>query len=93
MAKEKEDNVVYVGQKSPLKYATAVTTLFSRGHDEVKIKARGRSISTAVDAEEIVTNKFLEEAEVKDISTNTVQLEGEEGGEVNVSQISITLTR
>ena len=48
-----DDNVIYVGRKPPMNYVLAVVTQFNSGSDEVIIKARSRSISTAVDAAEI----------------------------------------
>ena len=51
-----DDNVIYIGKKPPMSYVLAVITQFNTsGSDEVILKARGRSISTAVDTAEIVT--------------------------------------
>ena len=45
-----DENVIYVGKKPPMSYVLAVVTQFQGSDsDEVAIKARGRSISTAVD--------------------------------------------
>ena len=46
----KEPNVVYVGRKPVMSYVLAVITAFSYGTKEVTLKARGRAISTAIDA-------------------------------------------
>ncbi|KXB08639.1 RNA-binding protein [candidate division MSBL1 archaeon SCGC-AAA382M17] len=86
-----DDNVVFVGSKEVMSYVLAVTTQFNEGSDEVVLKARGRAISTAVDAAEIVRNRFLQNVEILDITTKTVELEDEEGGTSNVSAMSITL--
>lgn len=93
MAEESENKAVYVGDKEEMRYVLAVTNKFNEGLDEVVIKARGRAISTAVDAAEAVRNRFLEDVEVDDIEISTETLEDEEGGESNVSSITITLTR
>ena len=57
-AKEKrrnDENTIYVGSKPPMCYVLAVVTQFNTsGADEVIIKARGQSISRAVDTAEIV---------------------------------------
>jgi hypothetical protein len=47
--KQIEDNVVFVGKKPTMSYVLAVITQFSEGAKEVHIKARGRSISRAID--------------------------------------------
>ena len=55
-----------------MSYVLAVITQFkSGGSDEVVIKARGRAISTAVDAAEIVRNRFMKDAKLKDIKIGT----------------------
>lgn len=86
-----DDNVVFVGSKEVMNYVLAVTTQFNEGSDEVVLKARGRAISRAVDAAEIVRNRFLPDVDILNIKTKTEELEDEEGGTSNVSAITITL--
>jgi DNA-binding protein len=59
------------------------------------VKARGRAISRAVDAVEVVRRRFLPDVKVKNINIGTQKLAPfEEGGTpTNVSTIEITLTR
>ena len=93
-AKEKrtDENVIYVGKKPPMSYVLAVVTQFQgSGSDEVIIKARGRSISTAVDTAEIVRNRFVTDAKIKDIKIGTESITNEEGRNSNVSSIEIAL--
>ena len=97
MAEEKrrnDENVIYVGKKPPMSYVLAVVTQFqSSGSDEVIIKARGRSISTAVDTAEIVRNRFITDAKLKDVKIGTEVITNEEEGRTsNVSSIEIILT-
>ena len=96
MAEEKrtDENVIYVGKKPPMSYVLAVVTQFNTsGSDEVVIKARGRSISTAVDTAEIVRNRFVTDTKVKDIKISTEIITNEEEGRTsNVSSIEIILT-
>jgi DNA-binding protein len=95
-AKEKrtDENVIYVGKKPPMSYVLAVVTQFQgSGSDEVIIKARGRSISTAVDTAEIVRNRFVTDAKIKEIKIGTESITNEEEGRTsNVSSIEICLT-
>jgi DNA-binding protein len=93
--KRTDENVIYVGQKPPMSYVLAVVTQFqSSGSDEVVIKARGRSISTAVDTAEIVRNRFVTDAKIKDIKISTESITNEEEGRTsNVSSIEIILTK
>ena len=92
--KRSDENVIYVGQKPPMSYVLAVVTQFQgSGSDEVVIKARGRSISTAVDTAEIVRNRFIKDAKIKDIKIGTESITNEEEGRTsNVSSIEIILT-
>jgi len=76
-----------------MSYVLAVITQFNSGSDEVIIKARGRAISTAVDAAEITRNRFATDKEVKEIKIGTESIINEEEGRTsNVSSIEIILT-
>jgi DNA-binding protein len=88
-----DENVIYVGHKPPMSYVLAVVTQFQgSGSEEVVIKARGRAISTAVDTAEIVRNRFITDAKVKEIKIGTESVTNEEGRTSNVSSMEITLT-
>jgi len=89
-----DENVIYVGNKPPMSYVLAVVTQFnSSGSDEVVIKARGRAISRAVDTAEIVRDRFVKDATLKDIKIGTESIINEvEGRTSNVSSIEIILT-
>ena len=87
-----EENTIFVGQKPPMSYVLAVITQFNtKGSNGVIIKARGRAISTAVDTAEIVRNRFMKNAELKDIKIGTESLKNEEGRDTNISSIEISL--
>jgi archaea-specific DNA-binding protein len=89
-----DENIIYVGHKPPMSYVLAIVTQFNTGSsDEVIIKARGRSISTAVDAAEIVRNRFVTDAIIKDIKIGTESITNEEGRTSNVSSIEIILKK
>ncbi len=82
---------VYVGSKPILAYVTAVVTSLSKS-DSVKVMARGRAISSAVDVVEVTKRSFLTDLVVDAIDIGTERL-GESGAERNVSTISIRLTK
>ena len=92
--KRTDENVIFVGKKPPMSYVLAVVTQFNTsGSNEVIIKARGRAISTAVDTAEIVRNRFIKDAKLKDIKIGTESVTNEEEGRTsNVSSIEIILT-
>ncbi len=93
MAEQEDDNTVYVGSKPAMSYVLAVVTQFSEGHETVHVKARGKAISRAVDVAEIVRDRFVEDAEIDDISIGTDEIETDEGDQLNVSSIQINLTQ
>jgi DNA-binding protein len=64
-------------------------TLFKSGHEIVVVRARGRSISRAVDAVEVLRSRFMPKLEVTDIQIGTERLESEDRGPSNVSTIDI----
>lgn len=87
------ENVVYVGKKPAMSYVLAVVTQFNNGAKNVKIKARGNTISRAVDVAEISRNKFLQDVRVENISISSEELQNEDGTKSKVSTIEITLAR
>lgn len=88
-----EDNIVYIGSKPAMNYVLAVNTQFSKHTNEVIIKARGRSISKAVDVAEITRKRFVTEAKVKEINIGTEDITTREGGSLKVSSICIVLSK
>ena len=91
--KTSDENTIFVGNKPPMSYVLAVVTQFNGGSDIVQIKARGRAISRAVDTAEIVRNRFVQDAKVKNITIGTESITNEEEGRTsNVSSIEITLS-
>jgi DNA-binding protein len=79
-----------------MNYVLAIITNFSGSNaEEVTLKARGRSITTAVDAAEIVRRRFMKDLTIGQITLGTEEMpprEGE-GRPRMVSTIEITLTR
>ena len=85
-------NTVFIGRKPVLNYVLACMTLFKSGQEEVLVKARGRSISTAVDVVEVTRNRFMPDLKVGDIIIGTEQLTSRDRpGTTNVSSIEIKL--
>jgi len=86
-------NVVLVGKKPPMNYVLAVVTQFNNGVNNVKIRARGNSISRAVDVAEISRNRFITDAKVNNIAIGSEEIANEDGTRSKVSSIEITLSR
>jgi len=91
---KKEDNVVLIGKKPLMSYILAVITQFGAGQKEVRIRARGRAISRAVDVANIVRKRYVKEAQIKSITIDSEERENPQTGKkVNVSTIEIVLTK
>ena len=90
-----ETNAVLIGKKPIMNYVLACITFFHGGAKEVSIKARGNSISRAIDVAEVVRRRFLPDVKIARISIGTDQLASREeaGPLTNVSTIDITLER
>src|SRR5271157_2301781 len=87
------ENVVLVGKKPPMNYVLAVVTQFNNGMKSVKIRARGNSISRAVDVAEISRNRFVTDAKVNNIAISSEEIANEDGTKSKVSSIEITLAK
>lgn len=87
------ENVVFIGKKNIMSYVLAVVTQFNSGVKEVVVKARGKVISRAVDVTEIVRNRFVSDAVIKDVKIMTEEITGEDGNKNKVSAIEIVLMR
>ena len=88
----RDPNTIYVGKKRVMNYVLACMTILQNGSDTVTIKARGRSISAAVDVAQILTRRFTQGISVKSISIATEQVPNRESNEmINVSSIEIEM--
>ena len=87
------DNSIFIGGKPFMNYVTGVVMQFTtKNADEVIIKARGKFISRAVDVSEVASKRFLDGAVgVKNIAIDSEGFKNNEGRDVRVSTIEITL--
>lgn len=90
-----EDNTMFIGGKPFMNYVTGVVMQFTtRQARDVIIKARGKFISRAVDVAEVARKRFLaDQVDIKDIKIDSEEFKNDEGRQVRVSTIEITLTR
>ena len=89
-----ESNTIFVGSKPVMNYVLAVVTQFNEGFDSVRIRARGKAISRAVDTAEIVRNRFIPTANIEDIQISTEEIENfNDNSTTNVSIIEILIDK
>jgi DNA-binding protein len=91
--RRKKLNLVVIGMKPIMNYVVACLTLFNEGAKTVRIRARGKHISKAVDAVELLKRIFLKDANVSNISIDTDILTRDDGKKANVSIIEIILSK
>lgn len=78
-----------------MNYVTGVVMQFTtKNSEDVIIKARGKFISRAVDVAEVAAKRFLDSAvSVSNIKIDSEGFKSEEGKDIRVSTIEITLSR
>jgi len=88
-------NEIFVGNKEFMRYVRSAEILLrNKNFDLITIRARGMSISRAVDLAESIKNKFCQDLHItiSDIKTSTEKYE-KEGREFSISIIEITLKK
>jgi DNA-binding protein len=91
-----KSGIVLIGSKLPMDYVLAIITGLSASNaKEVTLKARGRAITTAVDAAEITRRRFLKDLKISKIAIGTEELPAREGENRArmVSTMEITLSK
>jgi|SRR3989338_6597387 len=89
----KPDDTIYVGKKPVMSYVLAVVTQFNQGTGIVKLKARGKVISTAIDVSQIVKNRFIQSLRITAFDVATEELQSEDGSMRKVSSLTLTLEK
>lgn len=92
MSKDYRDFVI-IGVKPIMNYVVACMTLFNDSMPIVKIKARGRNISKAVDVVEMLRRVFLKDLIISDIGIGTEKHKNLNGRESSVSMIEIAIKK
>jgi DNA-binding protein len=92
---DKQQDVIFVGNKPPMSYVLAIITAFSGTAKEITLKARGQAITTAVDTAEITRSRFLKDVKVSKIVIGTAEMPPREGENRSrmVSTIEISLSK
>jgi archaea-specific DNA-binding protein len=96
MEMAEKSGIIFVGNKTPMDYELAIITGMSASNNkEVTLKARGQSITTTVDAAEIMRNRFIKDLKVSKIILGTQEMPPRESESRSrmVSTIEIVLTK
>lgn len=90
-AEKRRDDTIFIGKKPTMSYVLACVTQLNESANDIRVKARGKFISKAVDVVEVVRKRFVQDSKVKDIQISTEQIEKSEDERINVSSIEIIL--
>jgi archaea-specific DNA-binding protein len=94
MSEQRTGNIIFVGKKPVMSYVLACLTLLQNGTMDITLKARGRAISKAVDAAQILTKKFVPDVTVKSIELGTELVKSlDSGTSSDVSSMEIHLSK
>jgi len=86
----KMDSKIFIGKKRSMDYVLAALVVLNESRP-VKLLARGRTISHAVDVGEILKNNFLKGASYGEVLITTEELTNKDGTNSNVSSIEIEI--
>ncbi|MBL7160651.1 MAG: DNA-binding protein Alba [Candidatus Aenigmarchaeota archaeon] len=90
-AKRADDGTIFIGKKPTMSYVLAAITQFGNS-DEIRIRARGRSISTAVDVAEVLRGRFMKDVK-NTVSIGTDEVTDKDNRKLRVSTINISMKK
>ena len=86
-------NIIFIGKKPIMTYVNATLTLLSN-EPVVTIKARGKSITTAVDVSQTIVKRLNAVGyKVSEVRIFSERLTSQDGKERNVSTIEVDVSR
>jgi len=86
-------NIIFIGKKPIMTYVNATLTLLSN-EPVVTIKARGKSITTAVDVSQMIVKRLNAVGyKVSGVRIFSERLTSQDGKERNVSTIEVDVSR
>ena len=86
-------NIIFIGKKPTMTYVNATLTLLSN-EPIVTIKARGRSITTAVDVSQMIVKRLNAVGyKVSGVRIFSEKMTSQDGKDRNVSTIEVDISR
>ena len=83
--------IVRIGKKPTMNYVVACMTLFNKGMPEIMVRARGQSITKAVETVEMLRRAFLTTVNIRSVGIGTESIKREDGSITSLSTIEIIL--
>jgi len=88
---EEEPFIVRIGKKPTMNYVVACVTLFNTGVPEVMVRARGQSITKAVEVVDMLRRAFLKNVTIESVDIGTEEIKRDDGSIASLSTIEIML--
>jgi DNA-binding protein len=88
-----QGNMVRIGKKPVMNYVVACVTLLNHGVRQVMIRARGQTISKAVDVVEMLRRSFMKNLEIGAITIGSEEIRRFDGRPASISTIEILLNK
>jgi archaea-specific DNA-binding protein len=86
-----DENIVRIGKKPIMNYVVACMTLLNTGVSEVMVRARGQSITKAVETVEMLRRAFLKHIQIHRVDIGTEEVQRQDGSMASLSMIEIIL--
>jgi archaea-specific DNA-binding protein len=83
--------LVRIGKKPTMNYVVACVTLFNTGVPEVMVRARGQSITKAVEVVDMLRRAFLKNVIIESVDIGTEEIKRDDGSIASLSTIEIML--
>ena len=83
--------IVRIGKKPTMNYVVACVTLFNTGVPEVMVRARGQSITKAVEVVDMLRRAFLKNVKIESVNIGTEEMKRDDGSIASLSTIEIML--
>src|SRR3989442_2163577 len=80
-------NLVRIGKKPTMNYVVACVTLFNTGVPEVMVRARGQSITKAVEVVDMLRRAFLKNVTIESVDIGTEEIKRDDGSIASLSTI------
>jgi len=88
---EEEPFIVRIVKKPTMNYVVACVTLFNTGIPEVMVRARGQSITKAVEVVDMLRRAFLKNVTIESVDIGTEEIKRDDGSIASLSIIEIML--
>jgi len=88
---EEQPYIVRIGKKPTMNYVVACVTLFNTGVPEVMVRARGQSITKAVEVVDMLKRAFLKNVIIESVDIGTEEIKRDDGSIASLSIIEIML--